>query len=259
MTARAMVRNGSGIMRALICAIIAAACAAAPAVSAAPSLPTSQPGQALPTAQAAPAPQAGGPVQPMDLAIDTTAPRSDAAIAPLDHLDVTVFREPDLSAADVTVDESGHLALPLVGGIVAAGKSTDTLSAEIAGKLREYVRNPQVAVTMKQAASRRVTVTGSVIQPGVYPIEGRLTLLQAVALAKGPSQVASMKQAFIFRTRNGQRSAARFDLDAIAKGKANDPEVISGDTVSIGSSGFKTAWRDILNAVSSFSIWRVLP
>jgi polysaccharide biosynthesis/export protein len=244
-------------MRAFICAIIAAAaCAAAPAVSAAATVPTVQtvpPGQPVSTGQT------GGPVQPMDLAVDTTAPRSDAAIAPLDHLDVTVFREPDLSAADVTVDESGHVALPLVGGIVAAGKSTDALSAEIAGKLREYVRNPQVAVTMKQAASRRVTVTGSVVQPGVYPIDGRLTLLQAVALAKGPSEVASMKQAFIFRTRNGQRAAARFDLDAIAKGKANDPEVISGDTVTLGSSGIKTAWRDILHAVSSFSIWRILP
>lgn len=195
---------------------------------------------------------------PMVSPVDTETPNPNATIIPLDHLDVTVFREPDLTVPDVTVDESGHLVLPLVGTLMAAGKSTEVLSAEIANKLRQYVKEPEVAVTLKQAASRRVTVTGSVVQPGVYPIEGRLTLLQAVALARGPSQVASMDQAFIFRTRNGQRSAARFNLDAIAKGKANDPEVISGDTVAIGSSGFKTAWRDILETVRSFSIWRVL-
>ncbi|HET8750258.1 MAG TPA: polysaccharide biosynthesis/export family protein [Sphingomicrobium sp.] len=199
------------------------------------------------------------PVQPVNLSIDTSAPRADASITPLDHLEITVFREPDLSAEDVMVDESGHLELPLVGSILAAGKSTDELSDVIANRLREYVKTPQVAVTLKQAASRRVTVAGSVVQPGVYPIEGRLTLLQAVALARGPSQVASLDDTFIFRVHDGKRSVAKFDLNAIAKGKAPDPEVISGDTISIGSSGFKTAWRDVLNTVQSFNIFRVLP
>ena len=203
--------------------------------------------------------QATAPVQPMDLAVDTSAPNPNSTIAPLDHLQVKVFREPDMSVDDVIVDESGQLTVPLAGSFTAAGKSTALLSAEIAGKLSQYLREPQVAVTVKQAASRRVTVAGSVIQPGVYPIEGRLTLLQAVALARGPSKVASLDQAFIFRVRDGQRNVARFNLAAIAKGKANDPEVISGDTVSIGASGFKTAWRDVLDTVSSFSLWRVIP
>jgi polysaccharide export outer membrane protein len=198
-------------------------------------------------------------VQPVNLSIDTSAPNPNASITPLDHLEVTVFREPDLSSADVMVDESGHLELPLVGSILAAGKSTDELSDEIAKRLLEYVKTPEVSVTLKQAASRRVTIAGSVVQPGVYPIEGRLTLLQAVALARGPSQVASLDDTFIFRVHDGKRSVARFDLGAIAKGKAPDPEVISGDTVSIGSSGFKTAWRDVLNTVQSFNIFRVFP
>lgn len=216
--------------------------------------------QATQTGQASPIMQeTNAPVQPLMTAVDTESARPDASITPLDHLEVTVFREPDLSVADVMVDESGHIALPLVGGLSASGKSTDELSTEIAAKLREYVKQPEVAVTLKQAASRRVTVTGSVIQPGVYPIDGRLTLLQAVALARGPSQVAAMDDAFIFRVSNGQRQIAKFNLDAIAKGKAPDPEVISGDTVSVGSSGFKTAWRDVLDTVRSFGLFRVIP
>ena len=203
--------------------------------------------------------EAASPTQPVMTGVDTQTPRADAPIVPLDHLSITVFREPDLSVEDVMVDETGHVDLPLVGAFMAAGKTANALSTDIASKLRQYLTQPEVAVALKQAAIRQVTVTGSVIQPGVYPIDGRVTLLQAVALARGPSQVASMNQAFIFRTSNGQRTAARFDLEAIAKGKQTDPEVVPGDTVTLGSSGFKTAWRDVLDTVRSFSIWRVLP
>jgi polysaccharide export outer membrane protein len=199
------------------------------------------------------------PVDPYYGVVDTEAPRSDAAITPLDHLQITVFREPDLSVADALVDEAGNVALPLVGTIRAAGKSTDVLSSEIEGKLVKYLKNPEVAVSVTQAASRRITVAGSVVQPGVYPLEGRLTLLQAVALARGPTRVASLDQALVFRTKNGQRTVARFDLDQISRGHTPDPEVISGDTVAIGSSKFKTAWRDIVDTVSSFNIFRIIP
>ena len=199
------------------------------------------------------------PRQPLDLSVDTNAARPETAITPLDRLTVTVFREPELSVEDVPVDESGRVNLPLVGGVSAAGKSTEDLSAEISDKLRKYLKSPQVAVSVKQAASRRITVAGSVVQPGVYPLEGRLTLLQAVALARGPSQVASLDQTLIFRTRDGQRTAARFDLGAIAKGKAADPEVISGDTIAIGSSKFKTAWRDVILTLRSFNIFSLVP
>ena len=191
--------------------------------------------------------------------LDLQAPRAGATITPLDRLQVTVFREPELSVEDVQVDESGRVLLPLVGPLTAAGKSTETLASEVTEKLRQYIRAPQVSVSVKQAAARRVTVAGSVVQPGVYPLEGRTTLLQAVALAQGPSQVASLNQTLIFRTVNGQRTAARFDLDAIAKGKDADPEILPGDTVAIGSSKFKTAWRDLVVTMRSFNIFALIP
>lgn len=203
--------------------------------------------------------QTAMPMTPVSNAIDLTAPVATTAVSALDHLSVKVFREPELSVDDLAVDESGRITLPLVGTMMAAGKAHDVLAAEIEDKLKVYLKQPKVAISLKQAASRRVTVAGSVVQPGVYPLEGRLTLLQAVALARGPSQVADRDQTFIFRVRNGQRMIARFDLDDIAKGKIDDPEVISGDTVSIGTSGFKTAWRDVLETVRSFNIFRVFP
>ena len=214
-----------------------------------------------PAGMAAAAPSSGKTGQATIVApgLDAQAPRAGATITPLDRLQVTVFREPDLSVEDVQVDEGGRVLLPLVGPMTAAGKSTETLAAEITQKLTEYIRAPQVAVSVKQAAVRRVTVAGSVTQPGVYPLEGRTTLLQAVALAQGPSQVASLDQTLIFRTVNGQRTAARFDLDKIARGKDADPEVLPGDTIAIGSSKFKTAGRDIVLTMRSFNIFALVP
>jgi polysaccharide biosynthesis/export protein len=192
-------------------------------------------------------------------AFDAQAPRAAATITPLDRLQVSVFREPELSVEDVQVDEGGRVLLPLVGSMTAAGKSTEALSNEISQKLRQYIRAPQVSVSVKQAAVRRVTVAGSVMEPGVYPLEGRTTLLQAVALAKGPSQVASLDQTLVFRTVNGQRTAARFDLGKIANGKDTDPEVLPGDTIAIGSSKLKTAWRDIVLTMRSFNVFALVP
>lgn len=192
-------------------------------------------------------------------AVDPQAPRPNASIGPLDHIKVSVFREPELSVDDVLVDESGKALLPLVGTIAAAGKSTETLAAEVSGKLRRYLRDPQVTVTIRETAKRQITVAGSVVQPGVYPIEGRTTLLQAIALAKGPSPVASLGQALIFRTVNGRRTAARFNLDSIARGSDPDPEVVSGDVVAMGSSRMKTAWRDVLLSLRSINVFRVIP
>lgn len=192
-------------------------------------------------------------------AVDSTEPRATAPIGPLDRLEVTVFREPELSVADVPVDESGRIMLPLIGEFSAAGKSTQSLATEISQRLRQYLQNPEVAVRVKQAASKRITVAGSVMEPGVFPVEGRVTLLQAIALARGPSQVADLDTTLIFRTQNGQKTVAKFDIGAIAKGKAEDPEVLPGDTIAIGSSGLKTAWRDILITLRSFNVFAMVP
>ena len=205
--------------------------------------------------------QVGAPTRvPMPVhAVDPNTPRATAPIGPLDRLEVIVFREPELSVADAPVDESGRIMLPLAGEFFAAGKSTQTLATEIGARLRQYLRSPEVAVRVKQAAAKRITVAGSVMEPGVFPVEGRVTLLQAIALARGPSQVADLDTTLIFRTQNGRKTAAKFDIGAIARGKAPDPEVLPGDTIAVGASGFKTAWRDISLTLRSFNIFALIP
>jgi polysaccharide export outer membrane protein len=205
-------------------------------------------------------PVAAQPIPITQTSIPTTATsQGRTTIARADRLNVTVFREPDLSVTDVLVDDSGTVALPLIGSVNAGGRSIEAVAADIENKLRPYLRNPQVAVVVKQSATKHITVAGSVMEPGRFEVEGPITLLQAIALARGPSQVASLDQALIFRTQGVQKTAARFDLRQIERGKAEDPQVLPGDTVAIGSSKFKTAWRDTILTLRSFNIFRLVP
>ena len=137
-------------------------------------------------------------------AVDPTAPRATAPIGPLDRLEVMVFLGPGCPLRMRRSTRASRIMLPLAGEFSAAGKSAQMLSSRITQRLRQYLRNPEVAVRVKTAAAKRITVAGSVMEPGVFPVEGRVTLLQAIALAKGPSQVADLDTTLIFRTQNGQ-------------------------------------------------------
>jgi polysaccharide export outer membrane protein len=183
--------------------------------------------------------------------------RGEYRIGPLDKLNITVFQVKDLTLDRVQVDASGRILLPLIGQLNAAGRTTTELSDEIAARLAaSYLQNPQVSVVVSEAASQKVTVDGAVTEAGVFELRGRTTLLQAVAMAKGPARNANLRRVAVFREIDGQRQAAVFDLKAIRKGKAEDPEIYGDDVIVVDSSGLKGAWREVLGALPAFSIFR---
>lgn len=159
----------------------------------------------------------------------------DYHIASDDVLKIDVYRETGLSLSDATVNAAGNLRMPLIGDVPVAGLSANEAADVIAGRLGErYLVSPQVTVFIKKAVSRRITIDGEVREPGVFPVEGRVTLLQAVAMAKGPTRVASLGEIVVLRLVDGQRQAAMFDLHAIRANKADDPEILPGDTIILG-------------------------
>lgn len=173
----------------------------------------------------------------------------DYTIGPFDIINITTYQEEGLSFKELKVDSSGNIPFPLIGRIQAAGKTADQLSNEIAARLgQKYLVDPQVTVVVDTSASRRVTVEGEVRNAGVFSIEGGSTLLQALALAKGPTDIASMDDVMIFRTINGQRMAGVFNLNEIRRGAAQDPEILANDTVVVSSSNGRRLYRDILQA-----------
>lgn len=180
----------------------------------------------------------------------------DYRVGPLDLIEVTVFQVEELNRT-VRVNTSGKISLPLVGTIDAGGKTVSELEADIASRLEEtYLQSPQVSVFVKEFTSQRVTIEGAVKQPGVYPITGRTSLLQAVAMAKGFERVANLEGVIVFRTVDGQRMAAVFDYRAIRAGQVEDPQIYGDDIVVVDESGPKAAWRNVLEALPIFNVFR---
>lgn len=175
---------------------------------------------------------------------------SDYRISADDVLRVQVYHEPGLSLEDAQVSAAGVVRMPLIGDVPVAGLSAGEASDVIAGKLGErYLVSPQVTIFVKKAVGRRITVDGEVREPGLFPVDGRLNLLQAVALAKGPTRLAGLRQIVVVRQADGERKAAMFDLSAIRKGKAPDPEILPGDTVIVGLSRAKAILAGTLLAL----------
>jgi polysaccharide biosynthesis/export protein len=135
-----------------------------------------------------------------DLVAATTAYR----IGPLDKLSIAVFDVPDLSG-EFQTDAAGRLSLPLIGEIDASSETPSELAATIAAKLRErFMRDPQVTVNVKETTSQAFTVDGQVAQPGSYPMQGNMSLVRAVATAKGAGEFARLEDVVVFRTVDGQ-------------------------------------------------------
>lgn len=174
-----------------------------------------------------------------------------------DKLNVRVFQVPDLSFEDLVIDSSGDIQMPLIGSVRGAGRTSSELSAEIAQRLAaNYLRDPQVTVTVTEAASQKITVDGAVTKPGVYVMRGSTTLLQAVAMAEGPTPIADLTKVAVFRTIDGQRSVALFDLQAIRQGRSPDPEVFGDDVLVVDTSRLSAARRDLIAALPAFAIFR---
>lgn len=181
---------------------------------------------------------------------------TDYRIGPLDVIDVNVFQEPDLSQKAIQVDASGRIALPLVGSVDAKGLSASELAQKLERLLgAKYLRDPQVTITVASSVSQKVSVQGEVTQPGVYPLSGPTTLLDVLSLARGETDVASLDKVVIFRTIDGQRMGAVFDVRSIRSGKSADPVIDGNDLVVVGYSAARKFWKNIVSAAPLLTIF----
>jgi polysaccharide export outer membrane protein len=193
---------------------------------------------------------AGSPIAPSS----NPDPR-DYRIGIQDKLNITVFQVKDLTVEKMQVDATGRILLPLIGTVQAQGKTTTELSAEIASLLRaKYLKDPQVSVVVEESASQKVTVEGAVNEAGVFALRGRTSLLEAVAMAKGPSKNANLGHVAIIRTVDGEARSAVFDLAAIQHGKARNPEILGNDIVVVDDSKAKQFWHELVTSLPAFLV-----
>ncbi len=168
-------------------------------------------------------------------------------IGPSDQLKINVFDIEQLSGT-FRVDAGGKIALPLAGTMQALGRTPQELASDISGRLRGYVRSPAVSVNVEESASNVFTIDGEVTQPGIYPVIGRMSLMRAIASARGASQYARLTDVVVFRTVGTQKMAALYNLEAIRRGTYEDPFIYSNDLIVVGDSPSRRLFANILAA-----------
>ena len=181
---------------------------------------------------------------------EAVTPVNDALVArdgqpPLgvgDQIAITVFGQPDLSA-EVTVGESGGIMVPLIGTLNVLNMSAAQLETMVAKRLKDggYLQNPGVSVQIRQLRSQLVSVMGEVQRPGRYPIQGKMTVLEALATAGGLTQRAD-KSILVLRksptavSGDSAREEISIQLDTAGaqfRGRLDAP-LVNDDVVYVG-------------------------
>jgi polysaccharide export outer membrane protein len=165
----------------------------------------------------------------------------DYIIGPEDTLEITVWRNQDLSRL-VQVRPDGRISLPLIGDVIAVGKTPTQLTAEISTKLKDFKENPSVAIIVKEVNSYAIYVLGEVGRPGKYPLKTKTTLLQGITIAGGFTPIAARNRLVVFRfndSTNGsngnEKLKASYDDIVLRDGSQQNLELKPGDTIVVPS------------------------
>lgn len=176
-------------------------------------------------------------------------------IGPHDLLKIEVFQVEELSSEE-RVNEEGFIVMPLIGNMKVGGLTPGEAEQAIANQLGErYLQNPQVNIFVSEYASQKVTVTGHVEQPGVFPLAGETTLMQAIALAGGLNDIAKKEEIIVFRKQEGGGvNAYVVDLEAIEEGKLTDPIVVGDDRIVVPKSGVAVLTRAVGRVLTGWAV-----
>lgn len=153
-------------------------------------------------------------------------------IGPEDVLQIEVWREKSLSAT-IPVRSDGKISLPLVNDVQAAGLTPIQLQEKLGEKLKEFIENPNVSVTVMEANSFKVYVSGQVRTPGVFKLRAQTTLLQIIPMAGGFTDWANQKKIQIIRKEGGKESRTTANYKKMVDGKVPALILKAGDTIIV--------------------------
>ena len=166
--------------------------------------------------------------------------QKDFLLGPEDVLDIVVWKNEDLSQKVVVVRPDGKISMPLIGEVMASGRTANQLSSQIAGRLKEYKENPAVTVSVKEVNSYYVYVLGEVTKSGKYQLKSHATVLQAVAIASGFTIYAAKNKMQVIRNVQDEdgkmreiRIPVRYDDLISGKGEIGNFVLKTGDVVVV--------------------------
>ena len=162
----------------------------------------------------------------------------DYIMGPEDVLEITVWKNADLSK-QVQVRPDGRISLPLIGDVSAVGRTASQLTEEISARLKSYMENPTVSILVREVNSYQIYVLGEVNAPGKYPLKSKTTLLQAITIAHGFTQVAARNKIVVFRFgKDGEglnKIKASYDDIVLRDGSDQNIELKPGDQIVVPS------------------------
>lgn len=155
-------------------------------------------------------------------------------IGPEDVLDVTVWKEPDVSRV-VPVRPDGRISLPLISDVQASGLSPEQLAAAVTERLRVFLNEPKVTVIVTAVNSQRVYVVGEVFRAGPFPLAPGMTVLQAISSAGGFTTFANVKKIHVLRMRDRKQIELPFNYREVLKGDKPEQNITlePGDTIVV--------------------------
>jgi len=175
----------------------------------------------------------GTPVQ----AADTQQSVADRAylVQPADTLSIAVWKEPDLQGPAVLVRPDGTFSFPLVGQVDARGKSVTDLEQIITSRLKKYISDPVVTVSVAEIKGNKVYVIGQVAKPGEFIVNPRVDVMQALSMAGGTTPFASLGNIIVLRRAGNTQTAIPFHYTDVAKGRdlQQNIDLQSGDIVVV--------------------------
>jgi polysaccharide export outer membrane protein len=166
----------------------------------------------------------------------------NAVISPQDKLEVNVFNVPELSAKDVLVEPNGMVSLPYIGRVNLRGLTLQQAEKRVEHLLSKDLQHPKVNIKRTQQAIRRITVEGAVQTPGVFPITGSMTFLQAIAMSQGITEVADTTEVVVFR--DGKQYSV--NLHNVRRGLSPDPMLQQNDRIVVLQSNRKVTEKKVL-------------
>ena len=155
-------------------------------------------------------------------------------IGPGDVLEISVWKNPDLSRIVVVLPD-GTITFPLVGRFVAGGKTVDQLREEMEKKISRYVPEPDLTLIVQQVNSMVVYVIGKVNRPGHFPLTRNIDVMQALAMAGGLNIFANPKDIRILRKSPDSTKVMPFNYVSVTEDNAMEGNIMlkAGDVIVV--------------------------
>ena len=157
---------------------------------------------------------------------------ADYRLVPGDKLRIEVYKDPQISQT-LQIRPDGKITVPLIGDVAAAGRTPVALRDSITTSLKEYITNPVVTVIVVEFEPQSVSVMGEVARPGPVPIKGKLSVLEALAVAGGFKDFANTKNITIRRPTASGVQIIRFNYRDAVKGEGKPLYLQPGDIVIV--------------------------